>query len=82
MIIAVIAYFVVALAFMGFSYAEGRVALRPSWTPTRVLGLLLAIVWPGILLVVLITHFVMKFEQPQNTTMIPGRVIGVHSNWR
>ncbi|MDQ0323526.1 hypothetical protein QO002_005732 [Pararhizobium capsulatum DSM 1112] len=49
MLIALVVYFVMAFIFVVFSSLEG-VEPQPSWRPTRVLGLFIAIVWPGILL--------------------------------
>ncbi|MDQ0323538.1 small-conductance mechanosensitive channel [Pararhizobium capsulatum DSM 1112] len=80
MLIAVAAYFVMALIFVAFLYMDRQALPRPGWTPSRVLAMLLAVVWPGILLVLLTTHFVMKANKVQDNATIPEWAKGVQGD--
>ena len=81
MLAALIAYFITALIFVAISYAEGLAVPRPSWRLTRVLGIGLAIVWPGVLLVLLTTHFAMQLGPPPNAAMNSATAMTAQNKW-
>ncbi|MDQ0323713.1 hypothetical protein QO002_005920 [Pararhizobium capsulatum DSM 1112] len=79
MLIAVSAYFVVAIIFIGCLCLEAQSAPRQGWSSARILAILLAVIWPGILLVTLVAHFATWADPMQNMPATPQKPVGMQS---
>ncbi|MDQ0323559.1 hypothetical protein QO002_005765 [Pararhizobium capsulatum DSM 1112] len=82
MLIAVSAYFALTILFRGCLYLEGTTTPRHGWSSARILAILLAIVWPGLLLVTLVAHFSVWSDPTQNMTATPQKPVAVQSAHR